>query len=113
MLNALFKKQNRVLALVYADGTVEVIDNKNSKNHPAMDFAESDYSITGLKGDVQVKTVNIYEDTCVVPDQTLYSVRFADDKRPYMDKSLPKSVYNVIWNFLEGDVNTKKVKLTA
>lgn len=113
MLKALFKKQNRVLALVHADGTVEIVDEKNSKNHPAMDFAESDYSLTGLTGDVQMKKVNIYEDNCVVPDQTLYSVPFSDDKRPYMDKSLPKAVYNVIWNFLEGDVSKKKVRLST
>ncbi len=111
MFKAFKKKQNRVLALVHSDGNIEIIDHNNIKGHPVMDFVNSDLSIINSTGDVQSTKINIYEDVANSPEQILYSVPYEYDKKPYMDKSISKALYNVIWNYLEGDVSKKKIKL--
>lgn len=109
----LFKKPKRVVAIVHLDGNVEIFDQKTVKSHPIYDYLNDDLSIFGLKGDVQIKEVDIYDGQLGDIKQKLYSVSYSQDKRPFPHISMPKEVYNVIWNFLEGDESKKKIKLSV
>lgn len=113
MIAHLFKKDSRAVALVYANGSVEMFTSKTIENHPVKDFLESDLSIADAKGDVQIKEIDVYEGQLGDTFQTLYSISYNSDKRPHSDSRVPRSVHNALWNFLEGGSDKAVIKQTA
>lgn len=103
-LKQMFHKDNRVIALVFQDGTVQIFDKKSIGELSIIsDYINEDLSLVGDHTDsIQTRTVDLYEDSMVYPQQTLYSIPYDIHKRPERTPLIPESVWKTVWNFLEG-----------
>lgn len=107
----LFNKTNRIVALVSADGTVEVYTKENFNATSALyPYLDNDLNIleANEKLGIQYKIVNIYEDVMHTPDQTVYSIPYSINKMPDRSPIVPKEVFNIVWDYLEGAKGVKE-----
>lgn len=101
---------NRVVALVYPDGKVELFTKDElTINSTVFSFVNPDMTIAGLpeSSDVQVMEIDIYDGVIDYPSQLLYSIPFRQDKMPIRNKIIPTDLFNAVWNFLEGSQGMK------
>lgn len=110
-LKSLFNQPvNRVVALVYPDGKVELFTKDElTMNSTIFSFVNPDMTISGLPktSDIQFMEVDIYDGVIDYPPQFLYSIPFRQDKIPLRNKLVPTDLFNTVWNFLEGSQGMK------
>ena len=79
---------NRVVALVYPDGKVEIFTKDElTIDSTVFSFVNPDMTIAGLPktSDIQVMEVDIYDGAIDYSPQSLYSIPFRQDKMPLPD----------------------------
>lgn len=115
MLSKLFSTEKRVLAVVFDDGRVLIFNEKNfERNSHLASYVTDDFEIIGKQVDgVQSAKIDYYDGMVHMPDQTLYSIPYDQEKRPDTSPSLPKSVRNAVWNYLEGAEDKVQIKMAS
>jgi hypothetical protein len=104
-------KTNRVVAFVSFDGTVEVYTKENFNSSSVLfPFLDANLNILDSSEQlgIQYKTLNVYEDVMHAPDQTIYSIPYSINKMPDRSTIVPKDVFNIVWNYLEGAKGKKE-----
>ena len=114
-LSRLFSTEKRVLAVVFNDGKVLIFNEKNLEHGSHLStYVTDDLKIVGKEVDgVQSAKIDYYDGMIAMPDQTLYSIPYDQEKRPDTSPLLPKSVRNAVWNFLEGAEDKVQIKMAS
>jgi len=114
-LSKLFKQENRVLALVFSDGKVLMFDAKNFDHLSHLgSYVTDDLEIIGQEGKgIQSAKVDYYDAAISMPEQTLYSIPYDQEKRPDNSPLLPTSIRNAVWNYLEGAESQVQIKMAS
>lgn len=115
MLSKLFGTEKRVLAVVFDDGRVWMFDEKNLERASQLaSYVTDDFEIIGneIEG-VQSAKIDYYDAAMHMPPQTLYSIPYNQEKRPDTSPSLPTSVRNAVWNYLEGAADKVQIKMAS
>lgn len=99
------QKETRLVVLAYHDGKIEIFTTPEEIARSAIySYVDGDMKIVGLnkRQEVQSMEIDIYEDVAVHPKQMLYSIVYSNEKVPAGRQILPLTLYNTVWNFLEG-----------
>lgn len=114
-LSRLFSTEKRVLAVVFNDGKVLIFNEKNfERSSHLSSYVTDDLEIIGNEADgVQSTKIDYYDGVIHMPEQTLYSIPYDTEKRPDTSPTLPKSVRNAVWNFLEGAEAQVQIKMAS
>ena len=114
-LSKLFSTEKRVLAVVFNDGKVLIFNEKNfDRLSHLSSYVTDDLKIVGQETDgVQSAKIDYYDGMISIPDQTLYSIPYDQEKRPDSSPLLPNSVRNAVWNFLEGAEDKVQIKMAS
>lgn len=104
-------KKDRAVAFVKHDGEVLIFtkDNFRRSESEITDYVGDDLKLFDKGHDeVQILKANIYEDVLHMPDQTLYSIPYNANKVPDRSALIPKEVFNIVWDYLEGAKGEKR-----
>ena len=104
-------KKDRAVAFVMDNGEVLIFTKNNFIRNKSeiTDYVSDDLKLFDKDNDdVQILKVNIYEDVIYMPEQTLYSIPYNANKVPDRSALIPKEVFNIVWNYLEGAKGEKR-----
>lgn len=114
-LSKLFSTEKRVLAVVFKDGKVLIFNEKNFDRYSHLaSYVTDDLEIIGQNSEgVQSAKIDYYDAQLAMPEQTLYSIPYDQEKRPDNSPSLPASIRNAVWNYLEGAESKVQIKMAS
>lgn len=104
-------KKDRVIAFVKHDGEVLIFTKNNfiRNGSEITDYVSDDLKLFDKSNDeVQILKTNIYEDVVHMPEQTIYSIPYNANKVPDRNALIPKDVFNIVWDYLEGAKGEKR-----